>query len=257
MHADAVILDIDGVLTLSWRPIDGAAEAVARLRAVDLPLRFLTNTTSRSRAQIATLLRDAGIELEDDEVVTATTATADHLRAEHPGARCLVLNGGDGTRDLDGVDIVDEGPDVVVIGSPGPGAFTWEQLSTALDALLDGAPLVAMHRSLAWRTDDGWVVDGGAYLPGLEQAARVTATLVGKPAATIFRRTAAALGAVPSQTVMVGDAVDSDVLAAQAAGLQGILVRTGKFRSDALGNVDGEPDAIVDSVVDVPDLLGC
>ncbi|MDZ7678740.1 MAG: hypothetical protein U5K29_09315 [Acidimicrobiales bacterium] len=91
---DGLLIDIDGVLVVTWEPIAGAAEALGRLRAAQVPIRFATNTTSRTRPQIADALTDAGMPVEPDEILTATVATASYLRAHHPGARCLVLNEG-------------------------------------------------------------------------------------------------------------------------------------------------------------------
>lgn len=255
MDADGIVLDIDGVLVDDWHALAGAADAVEGLRATGRPVTFLTNTTSRSRAEIATALRGAGIEVDDDEVTTAAVVTARHLAAHHAGARCLVLNEGGGTDDLGQITMVDQDPDVVVVGSPGPGAFTWEQLCTALAALHHGAALIGMHRNLKWSRAGAWLLDGGAYLAALEQASGVVATVMGKPSATVFREAAASLGTDPGRTVMVGDSVDSDVLAAMEAGLLGVLVRTGGYRREDLEAVDGEPDAVIDSIADLRDLL--
>lgn len=255
MDVDGIVLDIDGVLVDDWHALPGAADAVERLRASGRPVTFLTNTTSRSRTEIATALRDAGIAVDDDEVTTAAVVTARHLAAHHPGARCLVFNEGGGTGDLGEVRLVDEDPEVVVIGSPGPGAFTWEQLCTALEAVHGGAALIGMHRNLKWSRAGSWLLDGGAYLAALEQASGVVATVIGKPSATVFREAAASLGTEPARTVMVGDSVDSDVLAAMAAGLRGVLVRTGGFRQEDLDAQDGRPDAVIDSIVDLPELF--
>jgi len=255
MDVDGIVLDIDGVLVDDWDALAGAAEAVQRLRATGRPVTFLTNTTSRSRAGIADALRDAGIEVDDDEVTTAAVVTARHLAAHHVGARCLVFNEGGGTDDLGEITMVNDDPEVIVVGSPGPGAFTWEQLCTALAALHRGAALVGMHRNLKWSRAGSWLLDGGAYLTALEQASGVEATVIGKPSETVFREAASSLGTDPGRTVMVGDSVDSDVLAGMDAGLLGVLVRTGGFRQEDLEAVDGEPDAVIDSIADLPDLL--
>lgn len=257
LRVQGVLLDIDGVLVDDWEPIDGAAEAVTRLRDAGLPLALLTNTTTRRRAAVVTALREAGIEVDEDEVVTAATATARHLAEHHAGARCLVLNDGAGTADLGDVELVDDEADVVVVGSAGPGAFAWDRCNAALASLLDGgAALVGMHRSLKWRSAGRWQLDGGAYLRAFEEAAGVEATVLGKPSAAVFTTTAEALGVAPADCVMVGDSVRGDVLAAQAAGLRGVLVRTGGYREQDVADADGDPDAVVDSIAEVPDLLG-
>lgn len=259
MDVDGVVLDISGVLVDDWAPIAGAAEAVAALRADGLGVVLLTNTTSRARAEVVASLRDAGIDLDDGDVLTAAVATGRHLAAEHPGARCMVLNVGGGTGDLGALELVAPGSgpvDVVVVGSPGPGAFTWEHLSAALEAVQGGAALVGMHRSTKWRAGGAWLLDGGAYLAALEAATGVGATVLGKPEPAMFRAALAQLATEPARTLMVGDSVVSDVLAAQAVGLRGVLVRTGGFDEDDLARADGRPDAVVDDVTAVPGLLG-
>lgn len=256
MEVDGVLLDIDGVLVDDWEEIDGAAEVVAHLREAGLPLGFLTNTTTRRRASVVEALRAAGITVEQDEVTTAAIATARHLATTHPGARCLVLNDGEGTADLGDIELVDEDAEVVVVGSAGPGAFAWERCNAALASLLEGAELVGMHRSLKWRSAGRWQLDGGAYLRALEEAAGVEATVLGKPDAAIFLQSVHELGMAPSACVMVGDSVVGDVLAAQAAGLHGALVRTGGFRPEDVAAADGEPHAIIDDVTGLPALLG-
>ena len=174
----AVLLDIDGVLTVSWEPVPGAVEAVRTLRDAGLPLVLLTNTSSRTRARIAERLADAGFPVGPDDVLTAAAATSAHLREHHPHARCLLLNSGDVADDLEGVTLVgpDDEPDVVVLGGAGP-EFTYEALNGVFAHLQRGAALVAFHRNLYWRTDEGLSLDAGALLLGLERAADVEATM--------------------------------------------------------------------------------
>ena len=118
---------------------------------------------------------------------------------------------------------------------------------------MDGASLVAMHRNLFWRTSDGFELDAGAYVTGLEAAAGVRAVVCGKPAAAYFEAALSVLGVAAERAAMVGDDVVNDVDGARAAGLLGILVRTGKFRETDLER--GSPDHVVDSLADVPALL--
>lgn len=256
-----VLLDIDGVLVVSWRALPGAVEALEQLRAAGLGIRLLTNTTSRTRAQIAGSLRDAGFAVAPEEILTATAATAAYLKERHPGARCLLLNQGDVREDLDGVTLVDgeaeddREPDVVVLGGGGP-VFDYQALNRVFGHLQRGAALVAMQRSLSWQTDAGLQLDVGAFLLGLERAAGVGAAVVGKPAPEFFTAALTALDADAASSVMVGDDIETDVLAAQRLGITGVLVRTGKFRPAALDQASGTPDHVVDSIADVPGLVG-
>lgn len=254
----SLLVDIDGVLVVSWEALPGAVDALRSLRSAGVPVRFLTNTTSRTRAQITAALRRAGFAVADDEVLTVSAAAAEHLNREHPGARCLFLNSGDGGADLAsladvalaGLGTPPDEVDVVLLGGAGP-ELTYDALNHALACLLEGAALLAMHRNLLWRTRAGLQLDTGAFLAGLEAAAGVTATIIGKPAPAMFEAAMRSLGAGPEDTVMVGDDLDSDVRAAQRLGITGVQVRTGKFRPTQLA--DGEPpDVLLASFADVP-----
>lgn len=248
----AVLIDIDGVLTVSWKPLPGAVAALQRMRDTGLAFALLTNTTSRTRSSIASTLSGAGFPVGVDDVFTAPVITAAHLRAHYPGARCWLLNSGDIADDLEGVTLVDDAPDVVVVGGAGP-EFGYEELNQAFGFLQAGAKLVAMHRNLYWRTDAGLQLDTGAFLLGIESAADVEAEVVGKPAAAFFASALDALGASPAGSVMIGDDIEADVLAAQRQGLTGVLVRTGKYRAET---DTGDAEHVVDSFADVPELLG-
>jgi HAD superfamily hydrolase (TIGR01458 family) len=251
---EAVLMDIDGVLTVSWRPLPGAVAAVSRLRDAGFRLALLTNTTSRTRASIAATLAEAGFPIGPGDVLTAPALAAGYLAERYPGARCLLLNSGDIRQDLAGVMLVDDRPDIVLVGGVGP-EFGYQALNEAFGHLQDGARLLALHRNLYWRTDEGLQLDTGAFLAGLERAAGVTAEVIGKPAAAFFRAALASLRADASAAWMVGDDIEADVLAAQRAGITGILVRTGKFLPRALRDASAAPDHVLDSVADVPSLL--
>ncbi|MGW7365741.1 HAD-IIA family hydrolase [Streptomyces sp. NPDC054841] len=253
----AVLIDIDGVLTVSWKPLPGAVGALERLREQGVPLALLTNTTSRTRASIATVLAGAGFPVTADDIFTAPAVTAAYLAEHFPGARCLLLNSGDIREDLESVLLVDpddDAPDVIVVGGAGP-EFGYTALNRAFAHLQRGARLVAMHRNLYWRTEAGLQLDTGAFLLGLERAARVEAEITGKPAAPFFATALAHLGADASQTLMVGDDIESDVLAAQRHGLTGVLVRTGKYQPETHRAASGTPDHVLDSFADLPGLL--
>ncbi|MEV5342975.1 HAD-IIA family hydrolase [Streptomyces sp. NPDC052676] len=256
----AVLIDIDGVLTVSWQPLPGAVEALREIRAAGLPFALVTNTTSRTRASIAGTLADTGFPVTAEDILTAPAVTAAYLTERFPGARCHLLNSGDIAADLEGVSLVGEagGPgdvDVVLVGGAGP-EFGYEALDRAFGCLQRGARLVAMHRNLYWRTAEGLRLDSGAFLAGLEQAARTEAVVTGKPSPAFFTAALRRLGAGPGEAVMVGDDIESDVLAAQRAGLTGVLVRTGKYLPETHRAASGEPDHVVDSFADLPALLG-
>jgi HAD superfamily hydrolase (TIGR01458 family) len=253
----AVLIDIDGVLTVSWEPLPGTVEAFGQLRDAELPVALLTNTTSRTRASIAATLSDAGFAVEEDDILTAPALTAAYLRENRPDARCVLLNSGDIGADLSEVNLVppdSSDVDIVIVGGAGP-EFGYEALNRLFGHLQNGAELVAMHRNLFWRTSAGLSLDTGAFLLGLEAAADVEATVLGKPAERFFATALATLGVGADEALMVGDDLEADVLAAQAAGVTGALVRTGKYQPGVENSADGTPDHVLDSFADVPGLL--
>ncbi|WP_406303931.1 HAD-IIA family hydrolase [Streptomyces sp. NBC_00885] len=252
----AVLIDIDGVLTVSFKPLPGTVEAMERLRAAGLRLALVTNNTSRTRATIAAKLASAGYPVTAGDILTAPAVTAAYLREHHPGAHCLFLNSGDVQDDLEGVTLVadDTAPDVVVFGGAGD-EFTYAGLNRAFRELQRGIPLIAMHRNLYWRTSGGLDLDTGAFLLGLERAARVEATVTGKPAHAFFATALAHLEVTASEALMVGDDIESDVLAAQRCGITGVLVKTGKYLPETHASAPGTPDHVLDSFADLPALL--
>jgi HAD superfamily hydrolase (TIGR01458 family) len=253
----AVLIDIDGVLTVSWKPIEGAVAALKRLRGAALPLALVTNTTSRTRESIAAVLAAEGFPVTAGDILTAPVIAAAYLNDRYPGARCLLLNSGDIGEDLTGVTLAGDGDpavDVVLVGGAGD-EFSYQALNRAFHHLQRGARLVAMHRGLYWRTDQGLQLDSGAFVAGLEQAAGTEAEVVGKPAPAFFAAALAHLGAGAAGTLMVGDDIESDVLAAQRQGLTGVLVKTGKYLARTHQAASGTADHVLGSFADLPALL--
>jgi HAD superfamily hydrolase (TIGR01458 family) len=256
MDVDGLLLDIDGVLAVSWEPIAGAIDTLSWIREQALPFRLITNTTTHTRDALAYTLRDAGFQVDAGEIVTAVVATAEYLRSRHPGARVFVLSDGDARGDLEGIDLVgpNEPADVVVIGGASDD-FTYAALNRTFRSLVDGAALIGMHRNMFWRTTDGLELDGGAYIAGLEEAAGTEAVICGKPAPAYFEAALDMLGVPAARAAMVGDDVVNDVFGAQQIGMTGVLVRTGKFRDSDLERGDGAPDHVIGAFADLPSLL--
>ena len=252
----AILLDVDGVLHVSGQPIPGAADAVRLLRENGHRLRFVTNTTVRSRAQLATMLRSQGIELEDEEVQTAAGAAVNVLR----GKRVLALTMHALIHDLEGLELVGEGADAVLIGGADETpetnlVFSYMNLARAFSELELGAELFCLHRNRWWQTKRGPLLDAGAFVAGLEYAAQVEAVVLGKPSSAYFAAACEELDADPHMTWMVGDDLESDVAGAQGIGMRTVLVRTGKFRPDAVERARMQPDGIVSSIGHLPEWL--
>jgi HAD superfamily hydrolase (TIGR01458 family) len=135
-------------------------------------------------------------------------------------------------------------------------AWSFEHMNRAFRQVLAGARLVALQRNRYWKTAGGLSLDAGPFVAALEYAAGVEATLVGKPSRAFFDIAVASLGVPASDVVMVGDDPMSDVAGAHGAGCAGVLVRTGKYRPGDDLPAGRLPDAVVDSVADLPVLFG-
>jgi HAD superfamily hydrolase (TIGR01458 family) len=250
----ALLLDLDGVLYVEDEAIPGATDAVEAFRAGDLGLRFVTNTTARSRAATLRRLERLGFELEPEELVTP--AALARQRCEEAGHRtvALIMNE-DVKEDFEGLEEVAEGPDAVIMGDLGE-AFGFAILNRAFRMVMDGAELIALQKNRFWLTPDGLSLDAGPFVAAIEFASGRDAVVVGKPAPAFFEIVLGGLRAEPGAAAMVGDDVESDVAGAMNEGLAGVLVRTGKYREAFVRQSGVEPTATVDSIADRPPRLG-
>jgi HAD superfamily hydrolase (TIGR01458 family) len=252
----AILLDVDGVLHVSGAPIAGAAAAVRRLRADGHRIRFVSNTTTRSRAQVGEQLRQMGIEVEDDELQTTGRVAARVLK----GKRVLALTMPGLLDDLEGLQLVGMNVEAVLLGGADEGeetgrVFSYLNLNRAFHELEAGADLYCLHKNRWWQTADGARLDAGAFVAGLEYAAEIEATVLGKPSNAYFAAALEALDAEAGLTWMVGDDLETDIVGAHKHGMKTLLVRTGKFRPDDVDRSQVQPDGIVSSIAQLPDWL--
>jgi HAD superfamily hydrolase (TIGR01458 family) len=246
-----VLLDIDGVLYVGDDAIPGAHEALSALRQQSSGVRLVTNTTSRSRAAVLAHLLELGFDVQLGELLTPAAMAVRYCREREYESVALLVSDAL-LEDLEPFTASSQEPvQAVILGDLGDG-FTAEVLNGAFRLLMDGAELVALQHNRYWRRADGLALDVGAYAAALEYASGHEAVVVGKPAQEFFHSAMADMGL--ELGIMVGDDVEADVGGAMAAGMPGILVRTGKYRQDAL-TARVTPTAIVDSIKDVPGLL--
>ena len=251
-----ILLDIDGVLHVSGDPIPGASDAISELRRAGHSLRFVTNNSTRPRSRLAEELREMGFTLEDDELQTTPGAAARELA----GKRVLALVMGAIVPDLDGLELVGDHAEAVLVGGCDDTVepnqvFSYMNLSRAFSEIRMGASLYCLHKNTWWQTSLGPMLDSGAFVAGLEYATGVEAVVLGKPSPAYFAAALEALGAEPELTWLVGDDVEADLRGAKMFGMRTALVRTGKFRPDTLEQLDLTPDVVVSSIADLPDWL--
>jgi len=251
-----ILLDVDGVLHVSGEPIPGAQEAVATLRARGHSLRFVTNNTTSSRANLAAELRAMGFELDDEELQTTPRAAARELRGRRVFA--LVMSGI--VEDLEGIDLVGMNAETVLLGGcdetlePNQ-VFTYMNLARAFSELEAGADFYCLHKNKWWQTSRGPMLDGGAFVAALEFATGVEATVLGKPSGAYFNAALEALDAEPELAWLVTDDLENDVGGARLFGMRTVLVRTGKFRPEDLERSELVPDMVASSIAQFPDWL--
>lgn len=258
MHEPAsirgLLIDLDGVCHVDGMVVPGAPEALRTLAEAGIPCRFLTNTTTRSRRALQQRLAGMGLPIPEEAVFSAPRAAARFLR-EHGPLRARLVVAEAVREDFAGVAVDDDAPQAVVIGDIGP-RWGYELLDGIFRQLLGGARLIALHKGRFWQTAQGLSLDIGAFVAGLEYAARQDALVIGKPAPAFFLQGIADLGLPAERIAIVGDDIDSDIGGGQACGLTGIQVRTGKWRPDLAAAAAVHPHCTVDSIADVPGLLG-
>jgi len=252
----AILFDLDGVLYNSEEPIEGAAEAVDWVQARGIPHLFVTNTTSRGRAALVEKLGRFGIRSDQGQILTPCFAAAEWLRARKDGGTALFVDPR-ARGEFEGVPCLSEeseaGARYVVIGDL---AYAWDfrTLNRAF-LLLHSNPetvLIALGMTRFYQAEDGLRLDVAPFIAALECAAGKKALVFGKPATPFFDTAVGMLNMPGREIVMIGDSIETDIAGAQASGLQGLLVRTGKFRtSDLEGAV--QPDAVLDSIRDLPE----
>ncbi len=244
------------MLHVSGEPIAGGGAAIRRLREAGHRLRFVTNSTIRSRAQVAVQLQSLGVEVDEEEIQT----TGGVANRELAGQRVLALTMPGILDDLPQLELVGMNVDAVLVGGVDEGdeagrVFSYLNLNRAFHEIEAGASLYCLHKNRWWQTSNGPRLDGGAFVAGLEYAADTESTVLGKPSSAYFAAALEALDAEPKLTWMVGDDLGSDIVGAHNHGMRTILVRTGKFRPDEVERSRVQPDGIVSSIAQLPDWL--
>jgi HAD superfamily hydrolase (TIGR01458 family) len=270
-----VLLDVDGTLLTEAGPVPGAAAVVERLRHRGFPFRILTNITRRSRQSVVDRLCRHGIAVEREEVFTAVYAGADWMtrRGIRRIAPFVTDDALEDLRDFEFVggtarpsDRPTALPDAVLVGDLGE-RWSHALLNEAFRYVMGGAQLVALQMGRYWQGPSGLEVDAGAYVTALEFATGAKATICGKPNREFFEAAVGSLDTAERRNggtaehsdrptaqppiAMVGDDLWADIDGAQRAGLEGWLVRTGKFHEDTLATSGVRPDRVLDSVAEL------
>jgi HAD superfamily hydrolase (TIGR01458 family) len=247
---NGLLIDLDGVLHVGRRPVAGAVDKIAALRGLGMPHCYVTNTTTRPVSELCRELSQMGFAIDAESILSAPMAARGYLESKH-NPRCKLLLRREVLAEFGDFRQSDSGVDAVVVGDIG-AAWSYELLNDVFRLLMEGAELIALHRNRFWQTEAGLQLDIGAFIAGLEYATGKQATMVGKPSAAFFREALKRLGLPVDQVAMIGDDIDSDIGGAQALGMAGILVKTGKYRRDYAERSGVRPDLQLRSFADLP-----
>jgi HAD superfamily hydrolase (TIGR01458 family) len=239
----AVFFDLSGVLYEGERVIPGAIAAVAKLQQSPLEVRFVTNTSRMSRRQLLHGLQQMGFELDSRQLFTAPDAAKALLRANHWRPYCLLHK----NIEAEFSEFDQQAPNAVVIGDAEDG-FCYQSLDLAFRLCQAGAPLIGIGRNRYFKLDGNLHLDAGPFICAIEYAASVSARIMGKPSIDFFTQVIASTRADAGEILMIGDDILGDIEGALAAGMQGCLVRTGKYQVGDETSIAG-PCHCVDSVV--------
>ena len=244
----AVIFDIDGVLEFQGRAYPGAPELLDFLRRKGIIIRILTNSTLKSRKHCTDKLAQLGFHIRQEEVITASYATAKYLKNLNPKS-CWVMLNGKGIEEFEGLHFDPDSPEYIVVGDYREG-FNFENMNKALKLLLSGSKLIVMIPENVDHSLGRVELTVGAYGKMLEDATGVEATWIGKPNKYIFEVTLDTLKVDRKNVLMVGDRVATDIIGAKAVGIRSVLVKTGEFKEgDLIGNV--QPDYVLNAVREI------
>jgi HAD superfamily hydrolase (TIGR01458 family) len=246
-----ILLDLDGVVYVGASALSGSLDAISRIRAARIPLKFITNTTRRPRRRIVEDLARLGVHVAFEDVYTPATIAHDFL-AQRRLTPFLVVHP-DLREDFSG--LATDGEEAVVVGDAGE-FFTYDLLNRAYRKIHHGAEFIALAKNRNFLDHDSELsLDVGSFVVGLEYASGRKATVLGKPAATFFKLAVEGLHCNAEDVVMIGDDAEADVGEAMAAGLMGVLVRTGKYRPGQEARPPRRPTLVAENLKAAVDLL--
>lgn len=249
------LIDLDGVMYTGEKPVPGAKETIEFLREENFAIRFVSNTTRKSRQMIALHLAKMGLNVPENIIFTPARAAVTRIR-KLGKKNCFLLVTDDARQDFDSccMSHADEKADFVIVGDAGD-RITYNSMTIAFRQIMGGAELIALEKDRYWMTEDGLSLSAGPFVAALEFATGKTATIVGKPSKDFFMLALNDMGLQAGEAAMIGDDISTDIAGAQNVGMRGILVRTGKFREDVFRNAPVKPSHLVDSIADLKQLI--
>jgi 4-nitrophenyl phosphatase len=250
----ALIIDIDGTLWRGSMPMPGLAPFFDFLQRRAVSFILVTNNSVETPARYQQKLAGFGVDIQPDQILTCSLATAAYLKQKHEGAVVYVI-GQTGLRQalcqagFSLTDKADPPAQVVVVG--GDTGLTYDKLKYAVLSIQRGAQFVGANPDLLVPTEEGLVPEAGATLAAIQAATGVSPTVIGKPGPWLFELAVKKMGSSPGQTAMLGDRLDTDILGGRRAGLKTILVTTGVDNEQTMAEKGIYPDAVFSGLAEL------
>lgn len=224
----AVLSDLDGVVYRGEVAVPHAVERFRQWQALGVPYCFVTNNAEKSPAEFAAKIERLGIACTAHQVVTSAEVALEYARSRYvEGSRAHVIGSPSFKARVEaaGFVLVETGADAVFVALD--RQFNYAMMTVAVRNVLEGAELIGTNPDVLRPTADGFEPGTGAILQAVAAAARVTPAILGKPSGEILRMALQRIGASADQAIMLGDQLDTDILAAHNAGVRGVFLETG------------------------------
>jgi NagD protein len=248
-------MDMDGVLVHEEQALPGADRFLARLRDTGTPFLVLTNNSIYTRRDLAARLRASGIDVPEESIWTSALATARFLESQRPGGSAFVIGEAGLTTALHaaGYTLTERDPDYVVLGET--RTYSFERITHAIRLIVNGARFIATNPDNTGPSPDGPLPATGSVAALVSRATGVDPYYVGKPNPLMMRSALNAIDAHSETTAMIGDRMDTDIVAGLEAGLEAILVLTGVTTREMAERFPFRPSRTVESVADLVEEL--
>lgn len=249
--AETWLLDMDGVLVHEEVALPGAQEFIERLRERGLPFLVLTNNSIYTRRDLAARLSNAGLEVPEEQIWTSAVATAQFLSDQVPGASAYVIGEAGLTTALHevGYTLTDADPDFVVLGET--RTYSFQNITAAVRLINQGARFIATNPDVTGPSPEGPLPATGSVAALITKATGQDPYFIGKPNPIMIRSALNRIEAHSETTAMVGDRMDTDILAGMEAGLTTYLVLTGSTDQDEITTFAYRPGEVIDSIADL------